>query len=128
MTSSERLVIEELLRCSRSLFDRGYCCTTAGNVSVRVEGKVFVTPTNSFLGTVTAEEIATVDLTDNAIEDRQPSKETPFHLAIYRSQPEMAAVITIYLIQQGGWVNAKEGKKISTVFQQEANKVFGRSP
>ncbi len=93
MTSSERLAIEELVRCSRSLFDRGYCCATAGNVSVRVEGKVFVTPTNSSLGTLTATEIATVDLAGNVMGDRLPSKETPFHLAIYRSRPEMAAVV-----------------------------------
>ena len=60
---------------------------------MRVEGKVFVTPTNSSLGALTAEMVATVDLAGNVNGDRRPSKETPFHLAIYRSRPEMAGVV-----------------------------------
>lgn len=36
----------------RSLFERGYTAGSSGNISVRFEGGLLVTPTNSCLGTL----------------------------------------------------------------------------
>ena len=88
--------IEELIAVSRSLFERGYSFGTAGNVSIRIGKMVFSTPTGSSLGTLHAERIARCDLGGNVSGPNKPTKELPFHLAVYRARPESSAVVHLH--------------------------------
>ena len=41
---------EEICRVGRSLFERGYAHATAGNISVRLDEGLLITPTDACLG------------------------------------------------------------------------------
>lgn len=86
----------ELVRVSRSLFERGYSFGTAGNVSVRSGDVVYATATGSSLGDLTAECIAQVDLAGNVLNGVRPTKEIHFHLAAYTARPGSGAVVHLH--------------------------------
>jgi len=94
--SSEELAVNELIEVSRSMFYRGYSFGTAGNVSVRVGPTVFATPTGSSLGKLEPDSIARCDLAGNVAGSAKPTKELPFHLAVYRARPQAKAVVHLH--------------------------------
>jgi ribulose-5-phosphate 4-epimerase/fuculose-1-phosphate aldolase len=89
-------VPEQMVEVAASLFRRGYSAGTAGNLSVRCEDRVFITPTNSSFGSVQAGEIAEVGLDGTRIGANVPSKEIPFHLGIYSIRPDCRAVVHLH--------------------------------
>ena len=57
---------------------------TAGNLSVRCDDQVVVTPTGGVLAELTAEMMSVVDLEGNLVDgDLAPTSELPLHLGIY---------------------------------------------
>ncbi len=96
MSENEAIAIGELIEVSRSLFQRGYSFGTAGNVSVRIGETVLSTPTGSSLGTLSADRIARSDLAGNVSGSNKPTKELPFHLAVYRARPGSHAVVHLH--------------------------------
>jgi ribulose-5-phosphate 4-epimerase/fuculose-1-phosphate aldolase len=78
------------------MFYRGYSFGTAGNVSIRVGQAVFATPTGSSLGSLEANSIARCDLAGNVNGTAKPTKELPFHLAVYRARPQSNAVVHLH--------------------------------
>jgi ribulose-5-phosphate 4-epimerase/fuculose-1-phosphate aldolase len=88
--------IREIVRTAASLFARGYSFGTAGNMSARVGGRVFITPTNSSFESLTEDTIATVAMDGTVVGSNQPSKEAHFHLAAYRARPGASAVVHLH--------------------------------
>lgn len=86
----------ELAATALSLYQRGYTFGTAGNMSVRVGERVFVTPTNSSFASLSAGGLAEVDLAGNVLGAAKPSKEAHFHLAAYRARPDAGAVVHLH--------------------------------
>src|SRR3954453_4340472 len=78
------------------MFFRGYSFGTAGNVSIRVGQTVFATPTGSSLGNLERDSIARCDLDGNVTGSAKPTKELPFHLAVYRARPQSNAVVHLH--------------------------------
>jgi 3-dehydro-4-phosphotetronate decarboxylase len=87
---------QEIAAVARSLYDRNYTFGTAGNISVRVGDRVLVTPTNSSFFSLVPEEISEAGLDGTGLTGLPPSKELPFHLAIYRRRPEARAVVHLH--------------------------------
>ncbi|HEV2784859.1 MAG TPA: class II aldolase/adducin family protein, partial [Solirubrobacteraceae bacterium] len=74
----------DVAQAGRTLTAAGLVTGLAGNVSAREGELVAVTPTGGRLATLTAEEIAVVDLGGELVDaPRAPTSELPFHLAIY---------------------------------------------
>ncbi len=96
LSEPEITAVGELIAVSRSLFERGYSFGTAGNVSIRIGNTIFSTPTGSSLGALGAERIARCDLAGRISGPNQPTKELPFHLAVYRARPESSAVVHLH--------------------------------
>lgn len=86
----------ELVAIARSLYQRGYTFGAAGNISVRVEGRVIVSPTDSSFGDLAEDALAEVGLGGAVLAGPQPSKEAPFHLAAYRARPDARAVVHLH--------------------------------
>ena len=84
---NERQARDEICRVGRSLFDRGYVHSTAGNISVRVDsesgGGFLITPTDSCLGFLDPSELARVDGDGNQVGGRRASKTLVLHRRIY---------------------------------------------
>ena len=64
---SETKIRDDMVRFSRSLFERGFSVGTAGNISVRVADGFLITPTNSCLGFLDAKQISKVGLVWNFV-------------------------------------------------------------
>jgi ribulose-5-phosphate 4-epimerase/fuculose-1-phosphate aldolase len=88
--------LTELVDIARSLYDRGYTFGTAGNISVRLGDRVYVTPTNSSFWRLDASGLAEVDLDGKVLTAVKPSKEAHFHLAAYRARPDARGVVHLH--------------------------------
>ncbi|MHC9045907.1 3-oxo-tetronate 4-phosphate decarboxylase [Microbacterium saperdae] len=84
---------DDVIRAARSLFDRGLTHGSTGNLSVRGEGGILVTPTGSSLGTVTADELSLIDDRGRHLAGPDPSKEAFLHAAVLRARPGAQAVV-----------------------------------
>ena len=75
---------ERLAAASRRIAEGGLVVGTAGNLSVRCDDQVVVTPTGGVLAELTAEMTSVVDLEGNLVDgDLAPTSELPLHLGIY---------------------------------------------
>lgn len=85
-----------LVELARSLFDRGYTVGSSGNISVAVDGGYLVTPTNSSLGRLQADNISYLDADWRHVDGDAPSKEVFLHRAFYDSRPGTGAVVHLH--------------------------------
>jgi ribulose-5-phosphate 4-epimerase/fuculose-1-phosphate aldolase len=89
-------VLEQLCDVANSLFERGYAHGSTGNISVRVGDEVWVTPTGQPLRGLTPARLARLDVGGRRLNENSPSKEHPFHTAIYRRRAEARAVVHLH--------------------------------
>jgi L-fuculose-phosphate aldolase len=100
MESNSRLV-EELCRYSKLCYERGLVGAAGGNLSVRIRGKnlFLVTASGVSLRNMTPNHIIAVDENGLIVEGQsgmRPSKESSFHIAIYRARQSVNAVIHVH--------------------------------
>ncbi|HLM56677.1 MAG TPA: aldolase [Pyrinomonadaceae bacterium] len=88
--------LEQLCDVANNLYERGYAHGSTGNISARVGDDVWVTPTGLPLRGLSPDKLARVDLSGNLLDENKPSKEHPFHTAIYRRRPEACAVVHLH--------------------------------
>lgn len=93
---SETRLREQMAEFGRSLFERGYGCGSSGNLSVRLDDGILVTPTNSSLGRLDPAEIAKLDREGRHLSGAKPSKEAFLHLAMYEERPDDKAVVHLH--------------------------------
>lgn len=89
-------VLEQLCDVANSLYERGYAHGSTGNISARVGDEVWVTPTGQPLRGLAPARLARLDLGGASLNENRPSKEHPFHTAVYRRRPEARAVVHLH--------------------------------
>lgn len=94
--TSESQLRERIALHGKSLFERGYGCGSSGNISVRLEDGILVTPTNSSLGRLDPARISKLDWKGRLLSGDKPSKEAFLHLAMYQERPEERAVVHLH--------------------------------
>jgi len=77
----------------RMLFDRRLTAGAGGNISVRVDGGMMITPSGTCKGMLTADSMIFVDLATGEAAGGRPSMETPFHRGIYLKRPDVNAIV-----------------------------------
>ncbi|WP_125106649.1 aldolase [Gulosibacter massiliensis] len=87
---------QQLVEFGASLFNRGYSVGTAGNLSVRVDEGLLMTPTNSSLGRLDVSELSELDGEFRHIGGGKPSKEVPMHQAMYEARPDARAIVHLH--------------------------------
>jgi len=78
------------------LYDAGLITPKGGNVSVRIPDseELWITPTQLYKGGLTEEKLIRVNLRGKRLEGQdRPSVEMPMHLLIYRTRPDVGAII-----------------------------------
>ena len=96
-TAEKRELRDQIVRFGAMLYQRGLAHGSAGNLSVRLDdGSILVTPTNSSLGYLTAEQISRVSPSGELLAGDPPSKESFFHLAVYEEQPHARAIVHLH--------------------------------
>ncbi|MEY4022269.1 MAG: hypothetical protein RI960_1281 [Pseudomonadota bacterium] len=104
--NAERL---DICRVGKSLFDRGYAHSTAGNISVRTDIGFLITPSDACLGFLQPEQIALVDFDGKQVSGAPASKTLSLHQAIYHADSSARCVIhthsthLVALTLQGSW-------------------------
>ena len=93
---SESKLREEMVRLSKSLFDRGYSVGSAGNISALVDDHILITPTNSCLGYLEPERISKLDRAGTLVSGDPPSKEVFLHRAFYETRRNSGAVVHLH--------------------------------
>jgi len=83
----------QIIDAARSIFTRSLTHGSTGNISVRVDDRIIVTPTGSSLGTVTADDLSVISLDGAHLTGAKPSKEAFLHAAMLRARPTAAVVI-----------------------------------
>jgi ribulose-5-phosphate 4-epimerase/fuculose-1-phosphate aldolase len=91
-------LLENLCEVADSFYQRGYAFGSTGNISVRVGERVWITPTGKSLRGLDTKQLACVDLQGAPQNENLPSKEFPFHLALYRQRPEAQAIVHLHTL------------------------------
>jgi ribulose-5-phosphate 4-epimerase/fuculose-1-phosphate aldolase len=90
-------ILAEMIAHTRSLFERNYTYSTGGNVSHRHEDGFLIEATNTSFGRLAPGDFARCDMAGDPVgSGPKPSKESPFHAAIYRARPEVNAVLHLH--------------------------------
>jgi len=86
---TEGLARDEICRVGRSLFERGYVHSTAGNISVRLDAEegdgYLITPTDSCLGFLEPSRLALLDREGKQLSGDRASKAFVLHRRIYQA-------------------------------------------
>jgi L-fuculose-phosphate aldolase len=94
MSDAEQSLREDLVKAARHMETAGHSPGTSGNVSVRFEEGLLITPTGLEPSELCAEDMVCLgaDGTPRS-EQRAPSSEWHMHFALYASRPKIAAVV-----------------------------------
>jgi 3-dehydro-4-phosphotetronate decarboxylase len=84
---------QEICRVGRSLFERGYVHSTAGNISARLSDGFLITPTDACMGFLKADSLAKVGTDGVQVSGDRASKTLQLHRRIYDADPNAGCVI-----------------------------------
>ncbi len=92
---SEASLRADIVEIGRRVYARGYVASNDGNISVRLEGgRILTTPTGVSKGFMTPEMMVVTDLNGRQISgERKASSELLMHIEVYRSRPDIQAVV-----------------------------------
>ena len=83
-----------IVAVGRWLDGKGWAPATSGNYSMRLDnGNFAVTVSGRHKGRLTEGDIMSVDAEGRPLDGKKPSAETALHLALYRSFPDVGAVL-----------------------------------
>lgn len=92
----ENRLREDIVRCGRSLFERGLTAGSSGNISVRLADGWLLTPTNACLGSLDPARLAKLDWQGQLIAGDPPSKEAFLHRAMYEARQGAGAIVHLH--------------------------------
>jgi len=85
---------KRVAKTARDLLRSGLVVNTSGNVSIRVDDQVVITPSGLGYKSLGAGDIVVVDMQGNSVSgELLPSSETPLHLSVYASNPDIRAIV-----------------------------------
>jgi L-fuculose-phosphate aldolase len=84
---------QSIVRACQFMQSEGLVVGTAGNVSLRVDDLVVVSPSGVDYSEMEAQDVCVIDLDGNQVAgELKPSSEVPLHLSVYRSMPEVGGI------------------------------------
>jgi L-fuculose-phosphate aldolase len=94
-TRAEEQTRADIVEVGRRLYARGLVASNDGNISARLDDRrLITTPKSVSKGFMSPDMMVVVDYDGKKIAgDRDPSSELPMHLEIYRSRPDVNAVV-----------------------------------
>lgn len=92
---TERKHREEIVRYGRMLHEKGFVAAMDGNLSVRLkQDRILVTPTGLSKGSMRPADLVIVDLEGEQVAGRRHvTSEIGMHLMIYRTRPDVKAIV-----------------------------------
>ena len=87
---------KQVVDAGAKMFKKELTHGTSGNISCRIPGeeKILITPSSVPYLDIKAKDVLLVDFNGEALEGgRNPSVETPFHLAIYQKREDVGGIV-----------------------------------
>lgn len=85
---------EVLVEIMNRVYNKGYTTTSGGNFSIMAEnGDIYITPSGYDKGSLTVDDIVVVKPNGETIGKHKPSMEIPFHSRVYKTRPDMKAIL-----------------------------------
>ncbi len=93
---TETKLRDDIVRLSRSLFERGLTFGASGNISVRLDDGWLMTPTGVSMGDLDPARLSRLDPSGQFIDGDRPTKEAFLHLAMYERRPKAGAIVHLH--------------------------------
>jgi L-fuculose-phosphate aldolase len=90
---SEPRIRSEIVEVGRRLYAKGLIAGNEGNVSVRDGDRLYVTPGGACKGFLAPADVVTTDLEGHPESGGHASSEILMHVAVYRTRPDVGAVV-----------------------------------
>lgn len=85
---------QDIITIGRKLTSSGAIGALEGNISVKVNDRIVMTPTGKSKEDLLADQLALTDLDGKWLKGPfKPTSETPMHTAIYRYRPDITAIV-----------------------------------
>jgi L-fuculose-phosphate aldolase len=97
----ERQLKYDIIKIGSLLYKKGLIVAFDGNISVRYNDKIWITPTRMCKGRLTIQDLVQVDLEGNILQspnNHKPTSELIMHLKIYQHRKEVNAILHIPLL------------------------------
>jgi L-fuculose-phosphate aldolase len=115
---------KEVARFMRRLYDRGLTTACGGNISVRLEQGIFITPSSLDKGLIRSKQVGILTYEgENLTPELKPSIESAMHLAIYKKRPDISAIVHAHPPIATSFTAMK--KKINCCLIAEARAILG---
>ena len=88
--------IDELVKISNRLSEKGFGTSTSGNCSVRGSNFIYLTPTGVSLGDVKQENVSVTDMNGKHLSGPKPTKEQGLHLLIYSKLDKAQSILHVH--------------------------------
>lgn len=86
--------IDQILMIMERIYGYGMTTTSGGNLSILDDnGDIWITPAGVDKGSLTRSDIVCVKPDGSVVGNHRPSSEYPFHQLIYRTRPDLKAVV-----------------------------------
>lgn len=118
---SEDEIKEEIIRVSKALYDRGLITALGGNISARLPeaNEFWITPSQVFKGALKVDDLVKLNMEGEIVEGFfKPSIEWPMHAAVYKTRPDVNAVVHAHNPMVLGIILA--GRDLKTTITDEA--------
>ena len=103
MDMDKKNMLERVVKAARKAYMKGFAAGSGGNVSIRIQGQVYISPSGICLGDLTQEDMIMMEADGFATPTdkpdsgrRRPSKEAGMHLACYRSRPDILCLFHLH--------------------------------
>lgn len=84
----------DMIEVGKRLADKGLLIGKGGNYSVRIgEDRILLTASGFCKSDITEDQISLIDLQGNLLEGLKPALDIRMHLEVYRSMPEIRAIV-----------------------------------
>ena len=90
---ADRAAREQVVAAYRELARRGMNAGSSGNVSLRAEGGMLITPSGCSADTLAADAVVPLSLSGEVTGPGEPSSEWAMHAAIYQACPQAECIV-----------------------------------
>ncbi|HTN75866.1 MAG TPA: class II aldolase/adducin family protein, partial [Pirellulaceae bacterium] len=84
---------DEIMQTMERIYRYRMTTTSGGNLSIRDDDGVWITPARVDKGSLGRDDIVCVTPAGDVLGRHQPSSELPFHQAIYAARPDIKAIV-----------------------------------
>ena len=85
---------KEICNIGKRMYENGFVAANDGNISVKINDRILITPTGVSKGYMSPEMMILVDLDGKQLEgERRPSSEIKMHLQVYKEDENVKSVV-----------------------------------